>query len=86
MNLTEHLYYISSNGVDHGPLTFKEATHRLQIGEFKSSDIGWRNGLSGWLPLKDIPDFSNTQTSSLGQKLIPNLVRVQQFFLKGQVM
>ena len=53
--------YVSSNNVDHGPLSLKEATERVQSGEFKPTDLGWHQGVSGWVPLKQLPEWSQMQ-------------------------
>jgi len=53
--------YVSSNNVDHGPLSLKEATERVQSGEFKPTDLGWHQGVSGWVPLKELPEWSQMQ-------------------------
>jgi hypothetical protein len=53
--------YVSSNNVDYGPLSLKEATERVQSGEFKPTDLGWHQGVSGWVPLKKLPEWSQMQ-------------------------
>jgi hypothetical protein len=73
--------YVSSNGVDHGPLTLEEATEKVGTGEFKPDDLSWHQGVSGWVPLKQIPEWSQmnkatlppltSPTSQLGKKAEP---------------
>ena len=55
--------YVSSNGVDHGPLSLKEATERVRSGEFKPADLAWHQGVSGWMPLKDLPEWNAMQAA-----------------------
>ena len=55
--------YVSSNGVDHGPLSLKEATERVRSGEFKPADLAWHQGVSGWMPLKDLPEWNEMQAA-----------------------
>ncbi|MDA8823208.1 DUF4339 domain-containing protein [Opitutales bacterium] len=73
--------YVSSNGVDHGPLTLEEATEKVGKGEFKPDDLSWHQGVSGWVPLKQIPEWSQmnkamlppltSPTNQLGKKAEP---------------
>ncbi|MBT7651003.1 MAG: DUF4339 domain-containing protein [Opitutae bacterium] len=73
--------YVSSNGVDHGPLTLEQATEKVGTGEFKPDDLSWHQGVSGWIPLKQIPEWSQmnkatlppltSPTSQLGKKAEP---------------
>ena len=55
--------YVSSNGVDHGPLSLKEATERIRSGEFKPADLAWHQGVSGWMPLKNLPEWNAMQAA-----------------------
>ena len=55
--------YVSSNGVDHGPLSLKEATERVRSGEFKPADLAWHQGVSGWMSLKDLPEWNAMQAA-----------------------
>jgi hypothetical protein len=57
--------YVSSNGVDHGPLTLKEATDKVGKGEFKPDDLSWHQGVSGWVPLKQLPEWSQINKATL---------------------
>ena len=50
--------YVTSNGTDHGPMSLEEATKRVGTGEFKPNDISWHQGVSGWVPLKQLPEWS----------------------------
>ncbi len=61
MNPPEIAFYVSSNDVDHGPLSLEEVTKRVQSGEFKATDLSWHQGVSGWMPLKDLPEWDAMQ-------------------------
>jgi hypothetical protein len=61
MNPPDIALYVTSNNIDHGPLSLKEATARVQSGEFKPTDLGWHQGVSGWIPLKDLPEWNKMQ-------------------------
>ena len=57
--------YVTSNGVDHGPLSIEEATKRVGSGEFKPDDLSWHEGVSGWVPLKQLPEWSQINQPTL---------------------
>jgi len=57
--------YVSSNGVDHGPLTLEQATEKIGKGEFKPDDLSWHQGVSGWVPLKQLPEWSQMNKATL---------------------
>ena len=50
--------YVSSNGIDHGPLSLEEASEKVSTGEFKPDDLAWHQGASGWMPLKQLPEWT----------------------------
>lgn len=57
--------YVTSSGVDHGPLSLEEATKRVGSGEFKPDDLSWHQGVSGWVPLKKLPEWSQINKTPL---------------------
>ena len=63
--------YVTSNEVDHGPLSLKEATKRVQSGEFKPTDLAWHQGVSGWIPMKDLPEWDAMQAPPPLEKKAP---------------
>ena len=63
--------YVTSNDVDHGPLSLKEATKRVQSGEFKPTDLAWHQGVSGWIPMKDLPEWDAMQAPPPLEKKAP---------------
>ncbi len=64
--------YVSSNNVDHGPLSLREATERVRSGEFKGNDLAWHQGVSGWMPLKEIPEWAGMQAPPPLEKKEPS--------------
>lgn len=75
MNPPDLALYISSNNVDHGPLSLKEATERVQSGDFKATDLAWHQGVSGWVPLQDLPEWDTMQAPPpLEKKSPPKLI------------
>ena len=63
--------YVSSNNVDHGPLSLKEVTKRVQSGEFKPTDLAWHQGVTGWIPMKDLPEWDAMQAPPRLEKKAP---------------
>ncbi len=75
MNPPDIALYVTSNNVDHGPLSLKEATERVQSGEFKPTDLAWHQGVSGWVPLKELPEWEAMKASPpLEKKEPPKLI------------
>ena len=75
MNPPDLALYVSSNNVDHGPLSLEEATKRVQSGDFKATDLAWHQGVSGWVPLQDLPEWDAMQAPPpLEKKSPPKLI------------
>ena len=75
MNPPDLALYVTSNNVDHGPLSLKETTERVQSGDFKGDDLAWHQGVSGWMPLKDLPEWDAMQAPPpLEKKDPPKLI------------
>jgi hypothetical protein len=73
--------YVTSNGVDHGPLSIEEATKRVGSGEFKPDDLSWHEGVSGWVPLKQLPEWSQINQPTLPpltSKNIPEKAKLEK--------
>jgi hypothetical protein len=51
--------------VDHGPLSLEETAKRVGVGEFKPDDLSWHQGVSGWVPLKQLPEWSQINKTPL---------------------
>ena len=56
MSDPEIALYVSSNEVDHGPLSLKEASKRVQSAEFKPEDLALHQRVTGCEPLKDLQE------------------------------
>ena len=75
MNPPDLALYVSSNNVDHGPLSLEEATERVRSGDFKPTDLAWHQGVSGWVPLQDLPEWDAMQAPPpLEKKDPPKLI------------
>ena len=73
--------YVTSNGVDHGPLSIEEATERVGSGEFKPDDLSWHQGVSGWVPLKQLPEWTQINKivlPPLTSKNIPDKASIEK--------
>lgn len=46
--------YVIKNGQQQGPLSEAEVHNRMNSGELSGNDLGWHEGLAGWLPLSQI--------------------------------
>lgn len=47
--------YLGENGVKSGPFPVWEVRARLDRGELSPDTLGWHDGCSGWVPLRDLP-------------------------------
>jgi len=47
-------YYVSRNGMQSGPYTAEQLTQFVAEGRFLTSDLAWRAGISGWMPLSNL--------------------------------
>ena len=73
--------YVSSKGVDHGPLTLEEAIQKVGSGQFKPDDLSWHQGVSGWVKLKELPEWSQINKAplpSLTPEKIPSVKEQKQ--------
>lgn len=73
--------YVTSNGVDHGPLSIEEATERVGSGEFRPDDLSWHQGVSGWIPLKQLPEWNQINKPTLPpltSKIIPDKASLEK--------
>jgi hypothetical protein len=54
----DNQWYYARNGADRqGPVTESELRSLLAQGRLQADDLVWREGLSAWTPLRDLPDF-----------------------------
>jgi hypothetical protein len=73
--------YVSSKGVDHGPLTLEEAIQKVGSGQFKPDDLSWHQGVAGWVKLKELPEWSQINKAplpSLTPEKIPSVKEQKQ--------
>ena len=54
----QHDWFLAINGERQGPMTADEISARLAQGEVGATDHAWRAGMSGWLPLRDVPELA----------------------------
>lgn len=64
MNTHELIIYVSSNEADDVPLSPRDVSERLCNGELTGKELAWHEGLTGWMPLKQIPTWSSIQAAS----------------------
>ena len=57
--------YVSSKGVDHGPLTLEEAIQKVGSGQFQPDDLSWHQGVSGWVKMKELPEWPQINKAPL---------------------
>lgn len=54
-------YYISHNGVEHGPYTMEQVMVQVRDGVIVPGDYIWKEGFAEWLPIERIcPDVAKT--------------------------
>ncbi len=51
-------WFYTSNGTQSGPITQQELAAKVQSGEVRATDLIWKEGMSDWLPMNQVPEFS----------------------------
>lgn len=51
-------WYYSKNGTQFGPVGEGELRSKINSGEISSVDLVWREGMSDWLPVTKVSEFS----------------------------
>ena len=51
-------WFLAKDGERQGPMDTDEIRGRLTRGEFGAMDHAWRAGMSGWLPIRDVPELA----------------------------
>jgi uncharacterized RDD family membrane protein YckC len=46
--------YVGRNGKQLGPFTLDEVQEKLEDGDVRLSDLGWREGMKDWVPLRQM--------------------------------
>lgn len=54
------MWYYSKNGMQLGPISTEELSEKAKGGEVLSSDLIWKEGMSDWKPLAQVPEFQST--------------------------
>ena len=70
--------YVSSKGVDHGPLSLEETIQKVGSGQFKPDDLSWHHGVSGWVKLKELPEWSQINKASLPSLTSEKILSVKE--------
>jgi len=70
--------FVSSKGVDHGPLSLEEAIQKVGSGQFKPDDLSWHQGVSGWVKLKELPEWSQINKASLPSLTSEKILSVKE--------
>lgn len=54
------MWYYSKNGMQLGPISTEQLSGKARGGEVLSSDLIWKEGMSDWKPLAQVPEFQST--------------------------
>ncbi len=69
-------WFLAKDGERQGPMNTLEIKERLERSEFGPKDHAWRSGMSGWLPLRDVPELATlldkTGVSSVVEAVLPS--------------
>lgn len=55
-------WFYGKDGAQHGPVGEHEISRLLSAGEIDNSTIVWREGMSDWIPLAQVPEFQYLAT------------------------
>lgn len=70
------MWYYSKNGMQLGPLSQEELASKAKGGEIQASDLIWREGMTDWKPLAQVPEFqglvSQSTPPAIGMGSVPN--------------
>jgi hypothetical protein len=64
-------WFYTSNGTQSGPITQQELAAKVQSGEVRGTDLIWKEGMSDWLPLNQVPGFSGGVVNTPSQFGMP---------------
>lgn len=51
------MWYYSKNGMQMGPVSQEELSGKAKVGEVIPSDLIWKEGMTDWKPLAQVPEF-----------------------------
>lgn len=57
-------WFYGKDNAQHGPVSDLEIRNLIATNQITQDTVIWREGMSDWLPLKDVQDFQPSQTSS----------------------
>lgn len=60
-------WFYTSNGNQSGPVSQQELAAKVQSGEVKSTDLIWKEGMTDWLPVDQVLEFSGNAIPSAPQ-------------------
>lgn len=55
-------WFYSKNGTQLGPVSEQELSDKARSGEVSASDLVWKEGMSDWKPLAQVPEFGGVAT------------------------
>lgn len=58
--LVESSYHVSHNGTTFGPFKVRELNEMIRRQEISTNDFVWKEGMNGWTPVADLPEFYQT--------------------------
>jgi len=53
-------YHVLINGTQHGPYLVSSIMPMLQSGQINAETLCWKQGMTGWLPIRNQPEFATT--------------------------
>ena len=57
-------WFYGKDNTQHGPISELEIRALITSGTITPTTIVWREGMTGWLPMKDVPEFSTASSPS----------------------
>ena len=57
-------WFYAKDNAQHGPASDLEIRSLISTGQINQDTVIWREGMSDWLPLKEVPDFQLPQASN----------------------
>lgn len=85
------MWYYSKNGMQLGPLSQEELSSKAKSGEIQAYDLIWREGMTDWKPLAQVPEFQGLVNPStppqigMGSVPIPQPVAYPAGYTPGSV-
>ncbi len=60
-------WFYGKDNAQHGPVSDLEVRNLISTGQITQDTIIWREGMTDWLPMKDVPDFQTSQVANQGR-------------------